>query len=186
MKTKVLSLCMAAALVLGSGTAAMAADTLGAGEAATREVKGTYNPAEDAGKVYKVDVTWGSMEFTYKAGDTHKVWNPKEHAYEERKDDGTWSSLEDANKVSITNFSNAAITAAITVEMDADSTGLTATPADTSLKLGDASTGASTTTPGKETTAFTTISLAGDLTDTEANSKVVGSVIVTFSDAEQQ
>ena len=185
MKKKVLSLCMAAALVLGSGTAAMA-ETLTAGATSEHAVKGTYNPAENTGKVYKVDVTWGSMEFTYKAGDTHKVWNPKEHAYEERKDDGTWSSLEDANKVSITNFSNAAITAAITVEMDADSTGLTATPADTSLKLGDASTGASTTTPGKETTAFTTISLAGDLTDTEANSKVVGSVIVTFSDAEQQ
>ena len=186
MKKKVLSLCMAAALVLGSGTAAMAADTLGAGEAATREVKGTYNPAEDAGKVYKVDVTWGSMEFTYKEGDTHKVWNPKEHAYEEQKDEGTWSNQENANKVTITNSSNTAVTASITVQMRADSTGLTATPADTSLKLEDASIGADTTTPGKATTAFTTISLAGDLADRDADSKVIGSVVVTISDTVQQ
>ena len=43
MKKKVLSLCMAAALVLGSGTAAMAADTLESnGDTAIHEVKGKY------------------------------------------------------------------------------------------------------------------------------------------------
>lgn len=185
MKKKVLSLCMAAALVLGSGTAAMA-ETLTAGATSEHAVKGTYNPAENTGKVYKVDVTWGSMEFTYKEGDTHKVWNPKEHAYEEQKDEGTWSNQENANKVTITNSSNTAVTASITVQMRADSTGLTATPADTSLKLEDASIGADTTTPGKATTAFTTISLAGDLADRKADSKVIGSVVVTISDTVQQ
>lgn len=166
MKKKVLSLCMAAALVLGSGTAAMA-ETLTAGATSEHAVKGTYNPAENTGKVYKVDVTWGSMEFTYKEGDTHKVWNPKEHAYEEQKDEGTWSNQENANKVTITNSSNTAVTASITVQMRADSTGLTATP-------------------GKATTAFTTISLAGDLADRDADSKVIGSVVVTISDTVQQ
>ena len=119
-------------------------------------------------------------------GNTHKVWNPKEHAYEEQKDEGTWSNQENANKVTITNSSNTAVTASITVQMRADSTGLTATPADTSLKLEDASIGADTTTPGKATTAFTTISLAGDLADRDADSKVIGSVVVTISDTVQQ
>ena len=65
MKKKVLSLCMAAALVLGSGTAAMAAVTLESNGAYTsKDVTGKYEPMAEAETSYKVELQWGSMAFT--------------------------------------------------------------------------------------------------------------------------
>ena len=84
MKKKVLSLCMAAALVLGSGTAAMAADTLESNGASTsKDVTGKYEPMAEAETSYKVELQWGSMAFTYHAPDTVKKWDPKAHEYVE-------------------------------------------------------------------------------------------------------
>lgn len=57
MKKKVLSLCMAAALVLGSGTAAMAAVTLESNGAYTsKDVTGKYEPMAEAETSYKVEL----------------------------------------------------------------------------------------------------------------------------------
>ena len=50
--------------------------------------------------VISVDVTWGSMEFTYNVGD----WDPDTHQYE-----GGWTCDEDENKITVTNNSNIAI-----------------------------------------------------------------------------
>lgn len=186
MKKKVLSLCMAAALVLGSGTAAMAADTLESnGDTAIYEVKGKYEKMAEPAKVYKVDVQWGSMEFTYKDGDTHRTWDPKTHEYADTINVGQWTNKPDANKVTITNSSNAAVTASIKVKMGTDSAGITAKPAAESLNLGDASIGADTTTPGTAIKASTTISLEGELTNKKADKQVIGNVVVTIFDSVQ-
>ncbi|HOB36058.1 MAG TPA: cohesin domain-containing protein [Candidatus Avimonas sp.] len=50
--------------------------------------------------VISVDVTWGSMQFTYNVVD----WNPDTHQYE-----GGWTCDEDNNKITVTNNSNIAI-----------------------------------------------------------------------------
>lgn len=50
--------------------------------------------------VISVDVTWGSMQFTYNVGD----WDPDTHQYE-----GGWTCDEDENKITVTNNSNIAI-----------------------------------------------------------------------------
>lgn len=49
-----------------------------------------------------VDVTWGSMEFTYTDG----VWNPETHEYE----GAGWTTAENANRISVTSTSNVPIT----------------------------------------------------------------------------
>ena len=166
---------MAAALVLGSGTAAMAANTLESnGGTAIHEVKGKYEKMAKPAKVYKVDVQWGSMEFTYKDGDTHRTWDPKTHKYADTINAGQWTNKPDANKVTITNSSNAAVTASIKVK-----------PAAESLNLGDASIGADTITPGTAIKASTTISLEGELTNKKADKQVIGNVVVTIFDSVQ-
>lgn len=185
MKKKVLSLCMAAALVLGSGTAAMAETLTSEGASTSKNVTGKYEKMAKPAKVYKVDVQWGSMEFTYKDGDTHRTWDPKTHEYRDTINAGQWTNKPDANKVTITNSSNAAVTASIKVEMGIDSAGITAKPAAESLNLGDASIGADTATPGTAIKASTTISLEGELTNKKADKQVIGNVVVTIFDSVQ-
>ncbi|MDD4422581.1 MAG: leucine-rich repeat protein, partial [Eubacteriales bacterium] len=60
--------------------------------------------------VVSVDVTWGSMEFTYSDG----TWNPETHEYE-----GTgWTVDENANKISVTSTSNVPVTVSYTFEQE--------------------------------------------------------------------
>lgn len=66
---------------------------------------GTFDGAQEEQIVYSVDVSWGSMEFTY-TGETEGTWDPKTHTYVEKKAAG-WSCAEGADKVTVTNHSNA-------------------------------------------------------------------------------
>ncbi|WP_444433067.1 hypothetical protein [Ruminococcus sp.] len=70
-------------------------------------VKGTYVASENTPTVYSVDVSWGSMEFTYTdayIGD----WDPTTHKYINPVE-AKWSCDTDANKVTVTNHSNVSI-----------------------------------------------------------------------------
>lgn len=62
-------------------------------------VTGTYdgNTAEP-GKVYKIDVEWGSMEFTYEANVT-KTWNTTTHDYDESSGSGAWVAAQEGVRV---------------------------------------------------------------------------------------
>ena len=64
-------------------------------------VKGTYVASENTPTVYSVDVSWGSMEFTYTdayIGD----WDPTTHKYINPVE-AKWSCDTNANKVTVTN-----------------------------------------------------------------------------------
>lgn len=182
MKKKVLSLCMAAALVLGSGTAAMAADTVDQKDGSvSHEVKGTYEKMADPAAVYRVDVAWGSMEFTYHAPDTVKKWDPEKHQYLYVKNVmGEWRTADGANKITITNSSNKAITAKIDAEVTSD--GIFASVTNSTINLEDASIGATTTVAGKASTGEASIDLTGVLSDTAASKAKIGTVTVSFED----
>ena len=65
MKKKALTLCVATILGLSSGTVAMAATIDSAGGTDSHAVYGTYQLEGAVATVYSVDVSWGSMEFTY-------------------------------------------------------------------------------------------------------------------------
>lgn len=181
MKKKVLTLCVATILGLSSGTVAMAATINSAGGTDSHTVYGTYQLEGEAATVYSVDVSWGSMEFTYTDGAVSKTWNPSTHQYTESVGEGSWSNQDGANEVTVTNRSNKALTA--TVEADSYA-GITAKVDKASLSLEDASFGATTIKPGHPSTASTTISLSGALTDKNANKATIGSVTVKIADAD--
>lgn len=81
-------------------------------------VKGTYVASENTPTVYSVDVSWGSMEFTYTdayIGD----WDPTTHKYINPVE-AKWSCDTDANKVTVTNHSNVSITADLSYSQSTD------------------------------------------------------------------
>lgn len=55
--------------------------------------------------VYHVDITWGSLEFTYNQGDVG-TWDTDTHTYVGCTESG-WTCEEDADKITFTNNSNA-------------------------------------------------------------------------------
>lgn len=184
MKKKALTLCVATILGLSSGTVAMAATINSTGGANSHAVYGTYQPEGEAATVYSVDVSWGSMEFTYTDGAVSKTWNPSTHQYTESVGEGSWSNQAGANEVTVTNRSNKALTATVEAATSGSYAGITAKADKASLSLEDASIGATTTKPGHPSTASTTISLSGALKDKTANKATIGSVTVKIADAD--
>ncbi len=83
------------------------------------ELTATYVPGLEKSTVYKVDVEWGSMEFTY-TGVSAGTWNPDTHTYDGKTYKGTWSCEADANKIKVTNHSNAAVTVNLACELPSD------------------------------------------------------------------
>lgn len=75
-------------------------------------VNGTYNAGSSAAEVISVDVSWGSMSFTY--NDTVEgTWNDETHNF-----DGAvavhWTCETNANKITVTNHSNTVVEAQLT------------------------------------------------------------------------
>lgn len=162
----------------------MAAPINSAGGTDRHAVYGTYQPEGEVATVYAVDVSWGSMEFTYTDGAVSKTWNPSTHQYTESVGEGSWSNQDGANKVTVTNRSNKALTATVEAATSGSYTGITAKVDNDSLSLKDASIGATTAVAGTASTASTTISLSGALTDKNANKAKIGSVTVKIADAD--
>ena len=162
----------------------MAATINSAGGTDSHAVYGTYQPEGEAPTVYSVDVSWGSMEFTYTDGAVSKTWDPSTHQYTESVGEGSWSNQDGANKVTVTNRSNKALTATVEATTLDSYAGITAKADKASLSLADASIDATTTKPGHPSTESTTISLTGALTDKNANKATIGSVTVKIADAD--
>ena len=76
-----------------------------------KDVNVTYVPGVPSANIYSVDITWGSMEFTYTAA-SEGTGNPSTHKFD-NKVASSWSCEENANKITVTNHSNTAITAAL-------------------------------------------------------------------------
>lgn len=101
---KLLSLILSLVMILSLSVSAFAASDLDK----AADVKGTYNADTTGGVVYSVDITWSDLSFTYNAA-VKGTWNPETHTYEGAQEAG-WA---DGNgTITVTNHSNAAITAA--------------------------------------------------------------------------
>lgn len=135
--------------------------------------------------VYYVDVSWGDMEFVYNAGTLVREWDPETHSYTERvvTEDTAWTCSTGANKVTVTNRSNTAISATITAQINEEYEGVIATVDGGSLILADASAGASLTQAGSVSSDSATIYLSGELKNSNANKTDIGQVKITITDA---
>lgn len=150
---------------------AYADDTLTAvGHTATHDVTATYVDGSSGGAggtVYSVDITWGDMAFTYTA--EAGIWDPTNHTYTDAKG-GAWAvDKEGGNTITVTNHSNADVTAVfnyaaaegfdgISGSFDKDSLGLKSA---VGTEVANAPTGTAALTLdgalGSDTTANTTI-----------------------------
>ena len=89
---------------------AFAADTTtinGESRTATKAVKASYSSGAGGGTVYSVDITWGSVEFTYSEGSV-TTWDPETHT-SGQGGTGRWSNS--GNTITVTNHSNTGVTA---------------------------------------------------------------------------
>ena len=140
------------------------------------DIKATYQAGkENTDTVYSVDVKWGSLEYTYSSGVT-KSWDPTTLKYKETSGTSSWTCQEGADQITVTNNSNADITASLANgKTDSNITGTF-----TNSKIGLKS--AEGTNVGESPSETTTLSLKGALSDTAAEKKEIGKVTVTISD----
>lgn len=109
---KLLVIILTLAMLCTLSVAASAASPItSAGGTDQADVTGTYVPGSATDTIYRVDITWGSMEFTYTDA-AEGTWNPQEHKYDGATD-AAWTCADGANKVTVTNHSNAAVKATL-------------------------------------------------------------------------
>lgn len=104
---------LAAALSLSGAVTVFGSDgtVVENGGQASCDVTGSYVNGQDGGTVYRVDITWGAMDFTYT--DVSKDgWDPDTHQYNSVVP-AAWSWTEDTNKITVWNHSNTAVDASL-------------------------------------------------------------------------
>lgn len=171
---KPISVLLILAMVLAMSTAAFAATIDSAPGSQNIDVNARYEDGTTASTTYSVDVAWGAMEFTYTISGT-KEWDPVTHTYTTNTTP-TWSGS--GNEITVTNHSNAGITASFAFSaLDAYNT-VTGAFSAASVPLPSAE-GKETTDPAL--TGKSTLTLSGTLEDTVTTMTKVGSVTVTIS-----
>lgn len=155
---------------------AFAADTTINAEngTATTPVTASYSAGAGGGTVYSVDITWGSMAFTYSAG-SGSTWNPATHTYSSGGTGG-WSSS--GNTIKVTNHSNAQVTANLAYASEQGYEGI-------SGSFGNKSTmnlaTAERTTVTEAPTDTAELSLTGTLNSTVTVPTKIGTITVTIN-----
>lgn len=170
MKKKIIAATLALTLSMSMGNLVYAVEDKSA------DIKATYQAGkESTDTVYSVDVKWGSLEYTYSSGVT-KSWDPTTLKYKETSGTSSWTCQEGADQITVTNNSNADITASLAY----DKTDSSITGTFTNSKIGLKS--AEGTNVGESPSGTTTLSLNGALSDTTAVKQEIGNVTVTISD----
>lgn len=109
---KLLAIALTIALAFCLAVPAFAADISANNGTASVTVNGTYNAGSSAAEVISVDVSWGSMSFTY--NDTVEgTWNDETHNFDGAVE-AHWTCETNANKITVTNHSNTAVEAQLT------------------------------------------------------------------------
>ena len=76
------------------------------------EVNGVYEEGEAAAEIISVDISWGTMVFTY--NDTVEgTWDHEQHRFNGTQE-ANWTCEENANKITVINHSNTAVDANLT------------------------------------------------------------------------
>lgn len=172
---KVLTIILSLALLsMASVTAFAASPITSVGGSDSADVKGTYVAGGTATTVYSVDIAWGSMEFNYTDA-SQGTWNPETHQY-----DGAalaeWSCAADANKIEVTNHSNAAVKAQFSYAPAMGYSGINGAFSNGTLNLGTAVGTEVTSAPSDSVT----LSLTGELSSGTSTSTTIGTVTVTL------
>lgn len=176
---KLLIVCMSVVLVLSLSVTVWAAASYSHGvDLDPKEIPVTakYVAASEADVVYSVDISWGSMEFTYTAGKA--VWNPINHTY--NTSTAVWTCENDENKITVINHSNAEVSCDLTYDKIVDS--VTGAFDSNSYYFPSASNQSYVGNLNAEALKFNAyLTLSGTLDSTTTTSTQVGTIIVTIS-----
>ena len=173
------ALVLTLAMVFSLAPLSAYADTITAGGGtASHDVKATYRADSSGGAggtVYSVDITWGDMAFTYTA--EAGIWDPAKHAYT-GAEGGAWTVDKDSgNTITVTNHSNADVTAAFSYAAAEGFTGISGSFDKESLALKTA-VGTEVANAPSGTAALTLDGALGS--DTTANT-TIGTITVTLN-----
>ena len=172
---KITSVLAAAALVCTMSTTAFAADQTDVGTGNyNADVKGTYQAGGSSATVYSVDITWDDMSFTYTAAG-EGTWNPETHEY----DDASEASWSESKDITVTNHSNAAVTATAKFEADSGYESTTMTFGNNGATVATAE----GTEFAKAPSATITVTPGGTLAES-ANGGKIGTITVTIAAAQ--
>lgn len=170
MMKKIIAATLALTLSMSMGNFVYAA------EDSSAEIKATYQAGEkNTDTVYSVDVEWGSLEYTYSSG-VKRSWDPTTLKYKETSGTSSWTCLDGADQITVTNNSNADITASLAYA--GTESNITGTFSNSKIGLKSAE----GTNAEEGPSGTTTLSLNGALSDTTAQKKEIGNVTVTISD----
>ena len=153
---------------------AFAADTTINAEngTATKAVTASYHSGTGGGTVYSVDITWGSMAFTYSEGSS-PTWNPATHTY---SSGGTGGWSHNGNKITVTNHSNTKVTANLTYTPEAGYDKISGSFDNANMTI-ETAVGTEVPKAPKDTAALT---LSGTLASTLTDPTTVGTITVTI------
>ena len=113
---KILALALTLALIATLSVVSFAASTNIADQnAPAQDLTVNYDAYDDATEIFSIDVQWTDTEFSYNAG-SQGLWKPETHRYEGAVAAG-WDA-DDKATVTVTNHSNAAVTATIAVNAE--------------------------------------------------------------------
>lgn len=172
---KLLTIILSLALLSMASVTAFAASPITSEDGSdSADVKGTYVAGGSATTVYSVDITWGSMEFTY-TDVSSGTWNPQTHQYDGAATAG-WSCATDANKITVTNHSNAAVIAQLSYTPDAKYSGIAGSFTKETLALATAEDTEFSNAPSDSAE----LTLSGKLSSDTAASTKIGTVTVTL------
>ena len=143
------------------------------GGTATKAVTASYHSGAGGSTVYSVDITWGSMAFTYSEG-SGRTWDPKTHTY---TSGGTGGWSHSGNTITVTNHSNTEVTANLAY---ASETGFTEISGNFNKSTMNLATAVGTEVPEapKDTAALT---LTGKLASTVTVPATIGTITVTIN-----
>lgn len=173
------ALVLTLAMVFSLAPLSAYADTIDrVGGTASHDVKATYRADSSGGAggtVYNVDITWGDMAFTYTAA--AGIWDPTNHTYT-GAEGGAWAvDKEGGNTITVTNHSNADVTAVFNYAAASGFEGISGTFDNASLAL-ESAVGTAVAEAPKGTASLT---LSGALDSATADNTKIGTITVTLN-----
>ena len=128
---------IALALTLALALCVLAIPTFAAPADNTHEVEVTVNSGSAQDIVYRVDVVWDALDFTYNFNSEGVEWDPATHAYKTAGDGAVGAWNKTSANITVTNHSNAAVNVSAT-KADVANTGVTFELTNASFELATA------------------------------------------------
>lgn len=175
-----LVLTMVVLMVPVASIAAYAAGSTTPPAPSSQDITATYVAGETSTPIYAIEISWGSLAFTYTAAG-QGTWNPDSLTYTGTSE-AAWTCAEGANKVTVTNKSNVAVVATITDAVDSTN-GLNVSFSWDKETL--ALDSAASADENKVTSGVATLTVSGSIEATE-QAVTIGTVTVTITDAPAQ